>query len=536
MKKSLLIGLVCELVFAALALAILVVAAVLGASALAVFAGVVALILLYIAGGFLFEHYRPGFSYFAWVVWLWRVALVGWVWQKFCVDTVYRRFCINTVYKKFYLNTVYRKLGGRKEWMQPVLLIALVAVASVVLIAGAVKLISSKLFFWIAVFAACVICLVLDGLFVKKSDTGMDTSHKANKDQHIVCLVAIAALAIIAGLRNVGGTDFSIYRTIYGNVPKLGDFIRDYAVLDDKYRTFGVEHMYLFANSFFKTLHFSYYGYIFVQAVFIVFTTYFALRKYTGEFMLVVLVFLYKFYFYNVFISLRQPITIAIFFIMLHFMEKRKIVPYMLLSALAFSFHTAAIILFPLYFLNRLKLSRNLVLILNAIFIPTLIIAEMEVPVLRIFEPILNLEIFATDEIFMKAEHLILGESLTAINWLHTAEYFVIMALLLLFFYQIREAHPGADTMIKLFLCLLPIFTLFRNYEILTRIKDYFTISYGFIISYIAAIQKGKYRFITYTLTALWCGFGFLRFIVLFDGGAMTEYIPNIFLGRSMFE
>ena len=90
--------------------------------------------------------------------------------------------------------------------------------------------------------------------------------------------------------------------------------------------------------------------------------------------------------------------------------------------------------------------------------------------------------------------------------------------------------------LIKLFLCLLPIFTLCRNYEILTRIKDYFTISYGFIIAYIANMQKGKYRFITYTLTALWCAFGFLRFVTLFDGGAMKRYRPNIFLGRRLFE
>lgn len=392
------------------------------------------------------------------------------------------------------------------------------------------------MFFWISVYAVCVICLTLDCLFVRKYDTGVGQMQKSTKDQRIVYLIAIAVLAVIAGMRNVGGTDFGIYRTIYNNVPRLDSFVKYYNSLDDRYVTFGVERAYLFANSFFKTLHFSYYGYIFVQAAFIIFTTYFALRKYTGEFMLVVMVFLYKFYFYNTFISLRQPITIAIFFIMLRFMEKRKILPYMLLALLAFYFHTAAVVLFPLYFLNRVKVTRRLIIVLNAIFLPTLILSAMDVPVLRVFEPILELEIFSTDEIFRKTENLIMGESITAINWLHTAEYFLIMLLLLFFFHRIKEANPECDTMIKLFLCLLPIFTLCRNYEILTRIKDYFTISYGFIISYIAAIQKGKYRFITYVLTALWCGFGFFRFIILFDGGAMLRYKPNFFLGRSLFE
>ena len=392
------------------------------------------------------------------------------------------------------------------------------------------------MFFWISVYAVCVICLVLDGLFVAKADTGLGEYRDTTKDQRVVCLIAVALLAVIAGMRNVGGTDFNIYRIIYNNVPRLDNFIKYYDVLDDRYRTFGVERAYLFANSLFKTLHFTYYGYIFVQAMFIIFTTYFALRKYTSEFMLVVMVFLYKFYFYNTFISLRQPVSIAIFFIMLGFMEKRKLVPYMLLSLLAFYFHTAAIVLFPLYFLNRVKVTRSLIIILNAVFLPTLALSAMNVPVLQVFEPILSLEIFSTDEVFRKTEQLIMGESLTAINWLHTAEYFIIMALLIFFFYRIKEANPECDTMIKLFLCLLPIFTLCRNYEILTRIKDYFTISYGFILAYIARVEKGKYRFITYVLTGLWCAFGFFRFIVLFDVGAMLRYKPNFFLGRRMIE
>ena len=208
----------------------------------------------------------------------------------------------------------------------------------------------------------------------------------------------------------------------------------------------------------------------------------------------------------------------------------------MLLALVSFYFHTAAIVLFPLYFLNRVKVTRKLIIVLNIIFLPTLVLSAMDVPVLRAFEPILNLDIFSTDEVFLKAEGLIMGESLTAINWLHTVEYFVIMALLIFFVYRIKEANPECDTMIKLFLCLLPIFTLCRNYEILTRIKDYFTISYGFILSYIAAVEKGKYRFMTYVLTGLWCAFGFFRFIMLFDGGAMLKYKPNFMLGRSLFE
>lgn len=371
---------------------------------------------------------------------------------------------------------------------------------------------------------------------VKKPQIGELHNGKSNSSQKTLNLIAIAMLALIAGLRNVGGTDFNVYRKIYNGIPKLGNFFQDYTVLDDKYSTFGVERLYLFFNSLCKTLHLSYYGFIFIHSMFMLFTMYFALRKYTSEFSIVIFVFLYKFYFYNVFISLRQPITIALFFVMLRYMEKREWKKYFLLSIVCFMFHTSSIVLFPIYFLNRLKLSKKLIIGLNIFFIPTLVLSMLNAPVLKFFDPILNLDIFSTDEIFDKANNLINGESLTAISWLHTAEYFLIMGLLIVFYDDLIKAHPKADTMIKLFLCLLPIFTLFRNYEILTRVKDYFTLSYGFILSYMCAIKRGKFRGLVYIGTVAWCSFGFFRFIILFDGGAMMKYMPNIFLDGSFFE
>ncbi len=389
--------------------------------------------------------------------------------------------------------------------------------------------------FWVILFLVCVLNLLMEFIMVKDVQIGEFHNRKSSKSQRIINLILIAILALIAGMRNVGGSDFNVYRNIYESIPKLGGFFEDYSVLDDKYVTLGVERLYLFFNSLFKTLNFSYYGFIFVHSLFMVFTTYFALRNYTSEFTIVIFVFLYKFYFYNVFISLRQPITMALFFIMLRFMEKHKWKQYFLMCIICFMFHSAALILFPLYFLNRLKLSKKLIVILNLIFIPTLILAELNVPVLRLFEPILEWEIFTTDEVFEKADSLINGVSASSINWLHTAEYFIIMVLIIMLYDDLIKAHPKAGTMIKLFLCLLPIFTLFRNYEILTRVKDYFTLSYGFILSYICLIKKGRMRELVYLAVVAWCGFGFFRFIILFDGGAMLNYIPNMFLGRSLF-
>ena len=92
MRKPLRLGLIFELILAACALTILIVAAVINAPGLAVFAGIVTAALLYIAVGFVWEHYRPGTRYFDWAVWFWQVVCVKWVWQAFCVNILYKKF------------------------------------------------------------------------------------------------------------------------------------------------------------------------------------------------------------------------------------------------------------------------------------------------------------------------------------------------------------------------------------------------------------------------------------------------------------
>ena len=74
MRKPLLLGFILELVLALCALTILIVGAVINAPGLAVFAGIVMAALLYVAVGFLWEHFRPGTRYFDWAVWFWRVV------------------------------------------------------------------------------------------------------------------------------------------------------------------------------------------------------------------------------------------------------------------------------------------------------------------------------------------------------------------------------------------------------------------------------------------------------------------------------
>ena len=110
MKKPLLIGLICELSLALLAIACLVVAAVFGKVGLIIASSIVILALLYLAAGFILEHFMPGNPYYSWIVWFgnvfciewtWKIFCKEWVWETFCKDWFWYGFCIGKIYNKY---------------------------------------------------------------------------------------------------------------------------------------------------------------------------------------------------------------------------------------------------------------------------------------------------------------------------------------------------------------------------------------------------------------------------------------------------
>jgi len=378
-------------------------------------------------------------------------------------------------------------------------------------------------------FALCILALMIDSGMTK---VGVIDS---NKDQRILDTVLVGLLILCAGLRNTGGTDFQVYARIYAVVPTLGEFIENFDVIYDKYYVYGADKGYLIINSIFKTLGFTYYGYNFMHSLLTISAIYLFTRRFTNNFAMVVMVMMYKMFFYDFFVSLRQTITIAIFMGMLADIEKKHWVRYYIMCCVCYYIHAAASVLFLVYFVRYIKLSKGALLLLNAIFLPTLVLSALNVPVLSIFDYVLDWNVFSSDQIANKASNLLSGTSENGINWLHTIEYFGIMFVMTWFYDDIAEEFPNSEMMIKMFICLLPIFTLFRNYEILTRWKDYFTISYGFIFAYLSGIREKKYQSLIMVVLVLWCGFGYLRYITLFDKGLLKYYIPVYRYGVPFF-
>ena len=328
-------------------------------------------------------------------------------------------------------------------------------------------------------------------------------------------------LTFVSGTRLCGGTDYPTYEGHYFNLPTFPD------VLDPNKVNQFYEIGYTYFASFFKTLGLSFYGFCVIHALVFYTCLWKGLSRYTQHFGIVILVFLYKLFFYDTMISMRQSLTIAFFFIMIPYIEQRKWIKYYICAILVSTIHNGAYLLLVLYPLAYVHVTKRLVLLLNVIFIPTIFIGLAGIDVLGPIGQFL-VDNASSDVMASKAEGYFSNDNLSPIGLFHTLEYFFIM----FFFYKninlINLKYPKVNISACLFLCLLPLFTLFRGSEILTREKDYFVIFYAVIIGYLIDVQPKK-RFFYYTFITLLCAFGYYRYVALFDDGAFLKYESWLF-------
>jgi len=368
--------------------------------------------------------------------------------------------------------------------------------------------------FYIFIFSLCVL-LFLFNLTIRE------------EQRKYLEFFTLFILCITSGTRyELGGTDYFIYETTYNSMPALHQFFSQLEALN----VFSFEIGYLFVNSLFKTLGISFYGFTLIHSFVFYFCLYYGLKRYTHYFGLLIIVFLYKLFFYNTFISMRQSITIALFFVLLRFIEEEKPIKYYIGTLFAVLFHNGAYLLLLLYFVNKVKISRKRIIILNLIFIPTLAFNIFDLSILRTLDGSLS---FLSGSVIEKVGRYF-GDG-SSINIIHTLEYLLLMLLVLLNYEKIIEVNPRSEFILKLFLLLLPLFTLLRGSEILTREKDYFTFTYAVILGYMCNINQLKFRYLIIFATIIVCAFGFFRFILLFDDQNLIPYESWLFKNDAHF-
>lgn len=362
--------------------------------------------------------------------------------------------------------------------------------------------------FYLGIFAVCTIAAIINGKL------------KNEKEKRIFEISVLLLLCIISGTRyNLGGTDYFVYKKAYSVVPMIRDF--NFANIQNVYGTFGMEKGYLFLNSLVKTMGLNFYGFTLLHSVIFYSCMYIGLKRYTKNFNYFLVVFLYKMFFYDTFISMRQSISMAIFFIAVQFIEKRKPIKYFALCILAFLFHNSAIILFPLYFINRIKISKKAFKIINIIGIIFLV---LNITGIFVFNPsgIVNKIFNGNQNAMEKAEGYF--DTNEKISIIHTLEYYLIAIIIYFNYDSIQNKNEHSNLILNMFVILMFIFTVMRGFVIITRIKDYFLWTYPIILYYLIENRKVKEKYLIAILSCIVCLYGYIRYINSFDNGGLMPY------------
>lgn len=369
--------------------------------------------------------------------------------------------------------------------------------------------------FYVGLFLFCIVMLMLSDILNTK------------KQRDIIGFITVVTLCIVSGTRNdLGGSDYWVYQSIFNNSPDLfeDDFFISYSGYLANY-----EIGYIFLNSIVKSIGISFYGFTFLLSIIFYSSLFLGLKRYISNFSILVIVFLYKMFFYDTFISMRQSISIAIFFLIIKYIYEGKPWKYFLGCIIAILFHNSAIILLPIYFIRKITLNNRKIIILNMIFLPMLLISYMHFSLLDFLVPLTNY--LGTEGMQNRADAYFINNDAVGINIFHTLEYFLIMVLVIMNYNKIKQLeNPYSEFIIKIFLCLLPIFTLFREYTIFTREKDFFLMTFPVILNYLMEMENKKWDIVIQVVTIIICAYGFFRFILLFDDGGLMPYTSYLFL------
>lgn len=349
---------------------------------------------------------------------------------------------------------------------------------------------------------------------------------KLNRKQSNYIGICIALLlVVVSGTRNVGGTDYFWYKRVYETTPSIRELLTS-NIGETSFYLRSMDMGYLMINSLCKGFGISWSGFTFIHASFFYFAMYKGLKRYCDNFSIVLMVFLAKVFFYNTFISMRQSITVAVFFLALPLIENRKLIKYMVICVLCALIHAGAIIMIPFYFVPLIKLNGKRVLFASAIM--------SAFPILNI--PIFNFVINIVmrwfsffSPVWAEKANNYLSSGDSGISKLYLIEYMLVAIIISLFYTEIKNQFKHGEFVVGMFIMLLPLFTIFSSISIVTRMKDYFILSYGVLLANVLEIKKIRYRAVIMLTVIFICGFEFFRFILLFDGGDMLRYQSYLF-------
>lgn len=373
--------------------------------------------------------------------------------------------------------------------------------------------------YYVSVFILCLVFYILH------------KGAKSNSAKKAIEIITLIVLILLSGTRyRLGGWDYNIYENIFKAAPPLSEF--SFSVTNQ----YDTEIGYILLNSIVKSFGFNFYGFTLIHSILFYTLLYKALKRFDIDFSYFIIIFLYKCCIFNTFVSMRQSLVLVIFLNAVYFLIKGNTKKYLLCIIPCIFLHISSVVLIPLIFIRKLNFSKKGLIIYGLIFLAFLALNLMGIFVFNPTDLIVN--IFGNSaKIMSKTEAYLVGNS-SALNILSSIETFGVWLLIVIFYNKVyKNASHERKMIINLFLLIIPMVSLLRSFEIITRFRDYFSIFFPFVIYYISTIFGRNNRFFYNSLIFLLCFVGFYRYIYTYDSGdyALKNYQSYLTKGVSIF-
>ena len=371
------------------------------------------------------------------------------------------------------------------------------------------------------------------------------------RSRKIINYIVVALLIFISGTRYyMGGSDVYTYENVYNGAPSVNIVLKYIFTGVNDGVNINYETGFTLICSIIKYMGFSYFGFTLLYAILFYFLLYKGLREFVADWAPFWALFMYKIMFYNTFISIRQGLTMAVFCCAMKYIRDKKVIKYFAWCVVAFFIHRGAIILFPLYFIQYIPITPKVIKYVALFFAPTWLIRE-KIDLGGIIDRVINIIGFDNKSAGW-------SEATEPISIIHTLECYIIVVLVLIFYNKIISTKKQKEVklVLQLFLLTIPIFTIFSNWIVMTREKDYFVMMYGILFGYIleggttstieydnegnalfdrnSHIGYGNARVIA-ILVIVACFIGMTRYVLAFDNGEFWRFISFVTQDVSIF-
>lgn len=361
------------------------------------------------------------------------------------------------------------------------------------------------------------LCMILSGI----SNIGVI--------KNIFTFILVLALALLSGTRyQLGGYDYRNYEYMFQLAPTLNNFnVADYI---KAHGLIGSDIGWTLINSVTKSLGFNFYGLTVIVAFFFWFSLYFVLKGYVQNLNIFVVIAVYKYLLDVSFIYMRQSVAVALFAISLNFILKRKILPYMLIILFAATIHFSAIILFPIYWINKIKITKTRLEWYTFIFSMSFILVILHVDISSLFSVFSHfISGSGSQKVSEAAAGNLYGDTNIISSVLHLVEFLIVDIFLIKKFNVVDLNNDKQTLMIKLFMLLLPIYSIFAGSPIMVRYGFYFIFTYIVIIDLLISKINLTKKIFVFVLLSLISFAGMYKFVISFDDGADYQYDSFIF-------